>query len=133
MVGKNCLSPKQILLDISIDNIKISPSSIWNNVFSQAEQLTYIYGQSKIDIQHYHKTCVLISYKTSNNQDNVDSMPFYMFNNFITFLNEIVEEENKNESGGETGKDMMDNASGMMKQNISSASTSFKNNMKFNK
>lgn len=81
----------------------------------------FIYSQSAIDLNSYYKTCTLIAYKTSNNQEQLDKMPYYIFNNFTLYLNEIVEEENKKSGGDNAGNDMMGNANKMMQGHMSSA------------
>lgn len=84
--------------------------------------LRFVYNQSIIDLSNYYKTCTLISYKTSNNQEQLDKMPFYVFNNFTVYLNEIVEEENKGQSGdGKDSSGMMQNANKMMSGHMNSA------------
>lgn len=102
MVGKNYLFPKQILQDIST-NIGSNPykneSNAWYGIFSESYLLTYIYRQSIVPQKDFYKTCVLISYKTSNSQSEIEQMPYYVFNNFVAFLNEIIEEENNGTSG----------------------------------
>lgn len=88
--------------------------------------LAEIYSRSKIDIESYYKNCFLIAYKTSNNQDVIDRLPFWQFNNMVAFLEEFLTEENggkKKEKEEENNpmsyaKDMigsaMKNAKGMM-------------------
>lgn len=49
----------------------------------------------------YYRTSTIISYKTSNNQEIIDNMPYYVFNNFMVYLNEIIEKENGGKSGDE--------------------------------
>lgn len=131
MVGKNYLSQRQILQDISnnVYNLSKIKESIWYGVFPQSFLLTFIFRQSIISQQDYYKTCVLISYKTSNNQSEIDKMPFYVFNNFVGFLNEIIEEENKSNTNDNDspGGDMMKSASNMFKNNMSSAKSAFGN------
>lgn len=130
MVGKNYLSQRQILQDISnnVYNLSKIKESIWYGVFPQSFLLTFIFRQSIISQQDYYKTCVLISYKTSNNQSEIDKMPFYVFNNFVGFLNEIIEEENKsNTNDNDSPGDMMKSASNMFKNNMSSAKSAFGN------
>ncbi len=131
MVGKNYLSQRQILQDISNNIYSLSKikESVWYSVFPQSFLLTFIFKQSIISQQDYYKTCVLISYKTSNNQSEIDKMPFYIFNNFIGFLNEIIEEENKsntNDNDSSSG-DMMKSANNMFKDNMSAAKSAFGN------
>lgn len=77
----------------------------------------------------------MISYKTSNTQDVIDNMPFYIFNNFVIYLNEIIDEENKKSNGDSNGQDspndMMKSASNMMNSQMSTANSMFsKSNMK---
>lgn len=132
MVGKNYLSQRQILQDISnnVYNLSKIKESIWYGVFPQSFLLSFIFRQSIISQKDYYKTCVLISYKTSNNQTEIDNMPFYVFNNFISFLNEIIEEENKtnsNDNEQPPGNDMMKSANSMFKNNISAAKSTFGN------
>lgn len=61
-----------------------------------------IYKLSKIDIKEYEKACVLLEYKTGTNQNVLDKLEFYRFNNKMIFLNEILEEENKQNNNGES-------------------------------
>lgn len=49
-------------------------------------------------------------------------MPYYVFNNFVTYLNEIIEQENKNESGG-------NHDSGNFNSMVGSMQRSMKNTM----
>lgn len=85
-----------------------------------------IYKASKVNQEDYYESCALIAYKTSNNQNIIDSWPFWQFNNFLTFLNRILEKENGGEKNGENPDDpssqanknmqgMMSNAKNMMK------------------
>lgn len=48
-------------------------------------------------------------------------MPFYIFNNFTIYLNEIVEEENKGQKGNNDADGVMGNANKMMQGHMSSA------------
>lgn len=134
MDGKNCLSQKQILQDISTNKIDLTKvnENLWFSVFPHAFLTHYIFKQSIIDIAEYYKTCVLISYKTANSQQQIDDMPFYVFNNFVVYLNEIIEEENKSENGNgnESGQDMMKSASGMMNSQMANAKNMFNKNLK---
>lgn len=77
-----------------------------------------IFRQSIIPVQEFYKMCVMISYKTANTQSEVERMPYYVFNNFVAYLNEIIEEENKSESKVDTNQDMMQ---GMFNKQMSAA------------
>jgi hypothetical protein len=48
--------------------------------------------------------------KTSNNQQIIEKMPFYVFNNFMVYYNRITEKENSS-SGGEEDKNKFDEMS----------------------
>jgi hypothetical protein len=63
----------------------------------------------------------LISYKTSNNQSEIEKMPYYVFNNFVAFLNEIIEEEN--------GDNKNSNQTTEASEHIASAQKNFKTQM----
>lgn len=78
--------------------------------------LSDLYALSKIDIETYEKSCVLLEYKTGTNQEVLDNLPFYRFNNKMIFLNQIIEEEKKTENGESTPNqdDVMNNAKNMM-------------------
>ena len=118
MDGKSYSSLQKILQDISIDNFDFG---IDDCGISYYLLLRFIYAQSIIDLPNYYKTCTLISYKTSNNQEQLDKMPFYIFNNFTIYLNEIVEEENKGQKGNNDADGVMGNANKMMQGHMSSA------------
>lgn len=127
MDGKNYLSPIKILQAISTDEITFPDIKYEIIYFLSGMIKTYflskfIYSQSIIDLNNFYKTCTLIAYKTSNNQEQLDKMPYYIFNNFTSYLNEIVEEENKNQGGdNNSGNDMMGNANKMMQGHMNSA------------
>lgn len=125
MDGKNYLSPIEILRDISTDSF-IFPDAT-HQIINYLSGLIktyilskFIYSQSAVDLNNHYKTCTLIAYKTSNNQEQLDKMPYYIFNNFTSYLNEIVEEENKKQGGGDGG-DAMGNANKMLSGQMNSA------------
>ena len=124
MVGKNYLFPKQILQDIST-NIGSNPykneSAAWYGIFPESFLLTYIYRKSIVPQKDFYKTCALISYKTSNSQSEIEQMPYYVFNNFVVFLNEIIEEENNGKSGeNNSAAEQMAETQGMFKSQMHS-------------
>lgn len=60
----------------------------------------------------YYRTCTIISYKTSNNQKIIDDMEFYVFNNFMIYLKDVIEDENKPSTGNnESAEQMKEDAS----------------------
>lgn len=63
----------------------------------------------------YYRTSTIISYKTSNNQEIIDNMPYYVFNNFMVYLNEIIEKENGGKSGDEETRASEQMAASMQK------------------
>lgn len=87
-----------------------------------------IYHLSKIDIKEYEKACVLLEYKTGTNQNVLDKLEFYRFNNKMIFLNEILEEENKqNNNGNESDENNpMTNAKSMANNMMKNAKSSMK-------
>lgn len=122
MAGKNYLSPAEILRDIS-DNIINIEDVFFSELYNHIPQLflnEYIIKQSVIDIPEYYKSCVILSYKTANSQHDIDNMPYWVFNNFIAFLNEILEEEGKGQNDGSSANDqyqqMMNQSKQMMNQ-----------------
>lgn len=103
------LFPNQILKDISnhlqhfgyctkyaAKNIN---ENIWYIIFKQCWLSVVIYRQSIVNLEDLSKMLALISYKTSNNQEILERMPFWRFNNLSIALNEIIEEENKGNNG----------------------------------
>lgn len=73
-----------------------------------------IYLRSKIDLNDYQESCAFISTETSNNQDSINKMPFWVFNNYLVHLKKIIEEKNKTNNGG--GEDTKEQYSNMMSQ-----------------
>lgn len=96
--------------------------------FTYLYLLEYVYRQSIVSVKDYYKTCVTIAYKTSNSQSEIDAMPYYQFNNFVVFLNEIIEEENKGSENGEgenTPKNMLSSTTKSFSDSMKSARQSF--------
>lgn len=86
--------------------------------------LQEIYKNSIIDWEDYMDECVILSIKTSNNQEIIENMEFFKFRSLIRSLNKYLEAENKNNGNNEEGgdlmqqsKDMMGNAKNLLKGN----------------
>ena len=129
--------PHQIQTHISNDlsvkgySVFLSESEMYKNVFDKKiphNVLTQlIWKTSRIELKDYYKTCALISYRTCNNQVTLDSLPFYVWNNLGQLLNEILEEENKNENGqnaNSSANDMYAKQMGSAKDMMSSMKSS---------
>lgn len=121
------MSPIEILRAISTDDI-VFPDERYQIIYFLSGMIKsyflskFIYSQSVIDLKSFYKTCTLIAYKTSNNQEQLEKMPYYIFNNFTIYLNEIVDEENKKSGGDDSdASGMMGNANKMMSSNMASA------------
>lgn len=56
--------------------------------------ITDLYQRSKINLEEFYESCVLISYKTSNTQTEIEKMPFWKVNNIIIGLEKIIKSEN---------------------------------------
>ena len=114
------MSTSQVLAEFS-KNILINGEMIHKNL-NHFPKINDIYNACKIDLEIFYESCALISYKTSNSQNIVDSWPFWQFNNFMSFLNKILEKENGGEKDENNQEDstnksmdeMMGNAKKMM-------------------
>lgn len=96
--------------------------SSFEDFYPQTTLLCFIYKSSIISIDKYYETSAYISMKTANSQHDVDSMEFYVFNNYMIYLEKMIEAENgKNSNEGESGNtnqqfnDNMKHAKSMMK------------------
>jgi hypothetical protein len=104
----------------------------FDDFYPQSTLLQFIYKNSIIDQKEYYKTCVLISSETSNNQQDCENMEFYVFNNYMIILNEII--ENKNAGNGNNGdSDASNNFNKTMSQAKSMIKNSTSNISKFKK
>lgn len=105
------------------DKIAINQKNSFSNYYKDFDLFAMIYRNSKIDISAYGKTSALISYKTSNTQEVIDNMEFYVFNNFMVYLEEIIDEENNEGSGDKTksADDMKSDASKQLSSSMSKA------------
>lgn len=83
-----------------------------------------LYIESKISLEDFERSCMIITYKTSDNQDIIDNMPFYRFNNRLIILGEMLDAENGKKPGENSDnqenpnnafKETMGNAKSMMK------------------
>lgn len=91
-----------------MDQIYFGPN-LPNNISSLIE----IYLRSKIDLNDYQRTCAYISIETTNNQNSINNMPFWIFNNYLVYVNKILEEKNGGDKGNE---DAQKQYSSMMSQ-----------------
>lgn len=89
------------LQDILTDNIKLADKSDFGYFYPKFDLHKFVYKQSIINMDDYYRTSTIISYKTSNNQEIIDNMPYFVFNNFMVYLNEIIEKENGGKSDDE--------------------------------
>jgi hypothetical protein len=110
---------------------------IWSekNLTPNSPLLTSIYLQSKINLDDYYKTCAIMASESSNNQQIIDKLEYYVFNNLMVYFKEIVESKSeKTENNGENPQttaqnqlsSTMKSAKSMMKPNMSNFK-SFKN------
>lgn len=83
--------------------------------------LAEIYKKSKIEWEDYMDECIILSVKTSNNQEIIENMEFYKFRSLIKSLNKYLKAENAS-NNGETNQedvqkqtgDLMNNAKNTM-------------------
>lgn len=68
----------------------------FNNIDSNNHFPTYVefYKKCKINLEDFYESCVLLSYKTSNSQTEIEKMPFWKFNNLMIGLDKIIKYEN---------------------------------------
>lgn len=71
----------------------------------------------------FYETATKISIETSNNQEVIDNMPYFVFNNYMVYYNRIKEKEAENtetEQANTDPKSMMNSSMRSAKQAISS-------------
>lgn len=122
--------PTEILQDISNGTLDLE-EIFFSELYLQIRWLfivEYIIKQSLVSLEDFYKTCVLISYKTSNSQHDIDNMPYWVFNNFVAYLNEILEEENK-ENGGGSSNEQYNTAMQQHQQMFKQSQSSYKSMM----
>lgn len=74
--------------------------------YKNANLISLIYKQSKLDIDKIYESATFISYKTPNSQESIEKMAFYKFNNLLVYIEKIIESEN----GGKSGENPMDSS-----------------------
>lgn len=77
----------------------------------------------------YYETCALISSKSSNNQNIIDNLEYYVFNNLMVYFTKIQEKEAGTGEGSNTTIDKQKNQAS---QQFSSSMRSAKQSMKSN-
>lgn len=89
----------------------------------QFPTLLDFYKMSIVNLENHYDTCLMMSVKTSNNQEVLDRMPFNKFAKLVKSLQKYIEAENKANSGEshkeyteETMNNMRQTTSGMMSQ-----------------
>lgn len=66
----------------------------------------------------------LVSYKTSNDQEACENMPYWKFSNLTGHINDIMEQENG--KGGDGSKDAYDQAESMKSGAMKNVSSTMK-------
>lgn len=82
--------------DISIDEITKKPK--FSDFFNQSDLIEHIYKNSKIDLELHGKTCALISMESSNNQESIDKMEYWYYNNYVNYFYEHLNKGKTNEN-----------------------------------
>ena len=99
--------------------------NLFEEFYPSIKLFNFIYTQSKIPQLDYYKTCAMIAYKSHNSQTDVEKMEYYVFNNYMSFMNEFIESENK--SDGKTGEETpQETAQNTMKETMSSQKSMMK-------
>jgi hypothetical protein len=132
-VGKTCLSPQKILLDIFDEIIEgnFKTKLPFESFYKNSELLINIYLHSVIDQENYYQNCAFISSESSNSQKDIENMEFYVFNNYLIYLHKLLEEKNsdgKNKDDQEQNNPMGQAAK--MQQNASKSFASTLNQSK---
>jgi hypothetical protein len=131
VASKNYLSVSHLFQNISdnydYNNLEYIQKDIFD-FFQYLEINKFIYNNSKISVSDFYKSCCFISYKTSNNQHEIEKMPFYVFNNFNIYLNDILKAENKGSGDSEntSPEDQFNKMQSSAKSNFKSMSSNFK-------
>ena len=83
------------------------------------------------DIDIFYENCMLMSIKSSTNQEIIDRLPFWKYVKLQKSLNKYMEAEAKqNGANSSSGNEDMQNHMDSMKQNTSGMMNSMKNNMR---
>lgn len=85
--------------------------------------MKHVYCQSIVSVPDYYKSTTLLSYKMHISQNEIDKLPYYVYNNMLEYLKEIVENENGNQKS-----EGFDN----MQSNMNSQMRNMQNSMKGN-
>ena len=120
------MSANQVLRDISINGYKYPIPKTFEYIYPQIKLFEYIYLNSIIGQEEYYEISTLISYKTSNNQEIINRMPFYVFNNFQVFLTKLMEKEANGNGEGNNTQETMQNTMG---QTMGQTKSMFKQSM----
>ena len=118
----------KIIQDISIDSKEFGKKS-FSEFFPNSDVISFIYNQSKVDLNNFYETCALISSKSSNNQEVVENMEYYVFNNYMVYFTKIIEAENGDKNGNASAESAHKNASSQFSSSMRSAKSSMKPNM----
>lgn len=97
------MSTLKAIQAILTNELKIETNINLEDYFKGYKFLEFIYFNSKIDLDQYYETCVLISMHSSNSQSVINKMPYYVFNNWMIYYNKIIERQN-GDSGQEEEK-----------------------------
>lgn len=117
------MSVRKVLQDISTNGYNYPKHDKFEYYYPKIKLFEFIYKQSIVGQEAYYKTCMFAAYKTSNNQDILERMPYFVFNNSSIFLNEFIDIENKGEGGdGASGaaEDMQATAKNTMNETMGS-------------
>lgn len=132
MDGRICFSLVQLLKDFSTKDIS---SLLEQYGYRESKENGFptmqdFYKMSKINTENHYETCMLMSIKTSNNQEIIDRMEYNKFLILAKNLNKYIEAEN-NANGGEGGqKEEINNEMDSMKAKSQSMMSGMKNNFK---
>lgn len=86
------------------------------NLPDNIQLLFDIFKRSKISLNDYYETCTYISVETCNNQNVIDKMPFWLFNNYLIYLKKILTKKNESDGGGNSEMNPQKQYSNMMGQ-----------------
>lgn len=85
-----------------------------------------LYKESKISLEDYERACMVITYKTSDNQDVIDRMPFYRFNNRLIILGEMLESESGKKNDGDGSSEEQNSPQNQFKETMGNAKSMMK-------
>lgn len=85
---------------------------------------------SKLDSDSFLETCMLMSIKTSNNQEIIDRMEYNKFIKLAKNLNKYIEAENKANGSEGTGHEEANKQMDSIKSQSASTMSGMKNNFK---